>query len=180
MVLGIVQLRDTPVDVLHTAAEGAGGPAMMRWVVGTSLRSRGLVVVLGLIVMIFGITRAQEMPRDVLPEFNRVTVEVQSEALGLSAQEVEALITAPLEQDLLSGVAFLDFIRSESVPGLSKIEMIFEPGTDEGHARQVVNERLTQAFANPNVSSPPQMLRPRSSTSQRDDDRPRVGRPIAH
>ncbi|MCI0636240.1 MAG: efflux RND transporter permease subunit, partial [Actinobacteria bacterium] len=121
---------------------------------------------LGLIVMIFGITRVQEMPRDVLPEFKRVTVEIQSEALGLSAQEVESLITAPLEQDLLSGVAFLDFIRSESVPGLSKIEMIFEPGTDEGRARQVVNERLTQAFANPNVSSPPQMLQPLSSTSR--------------
>ena len=61
------------------------------------------------------------MPRDVLPEFGPPTVEVQTEALGLSADEVEQLITVPLEQDLLNGVAFLDFIRSESVPGLSKI-----------------------------------------------------------
>jgi Cu/Ag efflux pump CusA len=138
----------------------------MRWIVGSSLRSRGWVVILGAIVLAFGFTRLQNMPRDVLPEFKRVTVEVQTEALGLSAQEVEQFVTAPLEQDLLNGVAFLDIIRSESVPGLSRIEMIFEPGTDERRARQVVNERLTQAFAIPNVSSPPQMLQPRSSTSR--------------
>jgi Cu/Ag efflux pump CusA len=138
----------------------------MRWIVGSSLRSRGWVVILGAILLLFGFTRLQNMPRDVLPEFKRVTVEVQTEALGLSAQEVEQFVTAPLEQDLLNGVAFLDFIRSESVPGLSRIEMIFERGTDERRARQVVNERLTQAFAIPNVSSPPQMLQPLSSTSR--------------
>jgi Cu/Ag efflux pump CusA len=138
----------------------------MRWIVGSSLRSRGWVVILGAIVLAFGFTRLQNMPRDVLPEFKRVTVEVQTEALGLSAQEVEQFVTAPLEQDLLNGVAFLDIIRSESVPGLSRIEMIFDPGTDERRARQVVNERLTQAFAIPNVSSPPQMLQPLSSTSR--------------
>jgi Cu/Ag efflux pump CusA len=138
----------------------------MRWIVGSSLRSLGWVVILGAIVLAFGFTRLQNMPRDVLPEFKRVTVEVQTEALGLSAQEVEQFVTAPLEQDLLNGVAFLDIIRSESVPGLSRIEMIFDPGTDERRARQVVNERLTQAFAIPNVSSPPQMLQPVSSTSR--------------
>jgi Cu/Ag efflux pump CusA len=138
----------------------------MRWLVGTSLKSRGLVAVIGLIVLVFGFTRLGEMPKDVLPEFKRVTVEVQQEALGLSAQEVESLITSPLEQDLLSGVAFVDFIRSESVPGLSRIEMVFEPGTDEKRARQVVNERLTQAHANPAVSGLPQMLQPRSSTNR--------------
>ena len=138
----------------------------MRWIVGSSLRSRGWVVILGAIVLVFGFSRLQNMPRDILPEFKRVTVEVQTEALGLSAQEVEQFVTAPLEQDLLNGVAFLDFIRSESVPGLSRIEMIFERGTDERRARQVVNERLTQAFAIPNVSSPPQMLQPLSSSSR--------------
>ena len=74
-------------------------------------------------------------------------MEVQTEALGLSAHEVEELITVPLEQDLLNGVAFLDTIRSASLPGLSSIEMVFEPGTDILDARQVVQERLTQAHA---------------------------------
>jgi Cu/Ag efflux pump CusA len=139
---------------------------MMRWIVGTSLRSRGLVVALGVAVMLLGVTELRKMPKDVLPEFGPPTVEVQTEALGLSAEEVEQLITVPLEQDLLNGVAFLDFIRSESVPGLSRIEMIFESGTDPGDARQVVNERLTQAHALPHVSKPPQMLQPLSSTSR--------------
>lgn len=139
---------------------------MMRWIVGASLRSRGLVVALGVGVLLLGVTQLRELPRDVLPEFTPPTVEVQTEALGLSAEEVEQLITVPLEQDLLDGVAFLDVIRSESVPGLSRIEMIFEPGTEIARARQVVNERLTQAHALPNVSKPPQMLQPVSSTSR--------------
>ena len=99
------------------------------------------------------------------------TVEIQTEALGLSAAEVEQLITVPLEQDLLNGVAFLDDIRSESVPGLSRILLVFEPGTDIFRARQVVAERLTQAHALPNVSKPPQMLQPLSSTNRVHDDR---------
>jgi len=139
---------------------------MLRWLIGTSLRSRGLVVVLGLGVIVLGVVQLRDMPRDALPEFTRTTVEVQTEALGLSAEEVEQLITVPLEQDLLNGVAFLDFIRSDSLPGLSRIELTFEEGTEAARARQVVNERLTQAFALPNVSSPPQMLQPRSSTSR--------------
>src|SRR6185436_10654529 len=93
-------------------------------------------------------------------------VEIQTEALGLSATEVEQLITVPLEQDLLNGVAFLNDIRSESVPGLSRIHMVFEPGTDIFRARQVVAERMTQAVALPHVSKPPQMLQPLSSTSR--------------
>src|SRR5262249_969702 len=68
--------------------------------------------------------------------------------------------------DLLNGVAFLDDIRSESVPGLSRILMIFRPGTDVFRARQVVAERLTQAHALPQVSKPPRMLQPLSSTNR--------------
>ena len=139
---------------------------MMRWIVRSSLRSRGLVVAAAVAVLVLGVGQLQQMPRDVLPEFRPPTVEVQTEALGLSAEEVEELITAPLEQDLLNGVAFLDVIRSESLPGMSRIEMIFEPGTPIERARLVVNERLTQAHALPNVSKPPQMLQPLSSTSR--------------
>ena len=62
-----------------------------------------------------------------LPEFSPPYVEIQTEALGLSAEEVEQLITVPMEQDLLNGVPWLDTIRSESVPGLSSIVLIFEP-----------------------------------------------------
>ena len=106
------------------------------------------------------------MPVDVLPEYAPVTVEVQTEALGLSSAEVEQLITVPIEQDLLNGVAFLKDIRSQSVPGMSRIFLVFEPGTDLFTARQVVAERMTQAHALPNVSKPPQILQPLSSTNR--------------
>src|SRR5687768_13139771 len=98
-----------------------GTRRMARWLVKGSLRSRGLVVALGVGLLIFGFVQQRDMPRDGLPEFTPPTVEVQTEALGLSAHEVEQLITVPLEQDLLNGVAYLDTIKSESVAGLSKI-----------------------------------------------------------
>jgi CzcA family heavy metal efflux pump len=139
---------------------------MIRWVVGSSLRSRGLVVVLAAALLFFGFTQLRNVPVDVLPEFSPPMVEVQTEALGLSAAEVEELITVPLEQDLLNGVAWLDTIRSESIPGLSRVELIFEPGTDLVRARQVVTERLTQSAGLPQVAKPPAMLQPLSSTSR--------------
>ncbi len=70
---------------------------------------------LAAVTLLFGFLQLPSMPRDVLPEFTPPYVEVQTEALGLSADEVEQLITVPLEADLLQGVAFLDEIHSESV-----------------------------------------------------------------
>jgi Cu/Ag efflux pump CusA len=93
-------------------------------------------------------------------------VQVQTESLGLSAAEVEQLITVPMEQDLLNGVPGLETIRSDSVPGLSEITMVFDRDTALLRDRQLVQERLSQAFALPNVSKPPQMLEPVSSTSR--------------
>ena len=139
---------------------------MMRRIVSTSVRLRGLLAVAVVAVVVLGVMEFRSMPRDVLPEFSRPTVEVQTEALGLAAEEVEQLITVPLEQDLLNGVAFLDTIRSQSVPGLSRIELVFEKGTSLARARQVVNERLIQAAALPHVSAPPQMLQPLASESR--------------
>jgi len=103
---------------------------------------------------------------DALPEFEPAQVEIQTEALGLSALEVEQLITSPMEVDLLNGVAYLDEIRSQSVPGLSSIQLLFEPGTDVPRARQLVAERLVQAHSLPRVSSPPVLMQPKSSTSR--------------
>lgn len=139
---------------------------MMRWIVETSLRLRFLVIIIAAVLLVFGVAQLRSMPVDVYPEFDPPMVEVQTEALGLSAEEMEALITVPLEADLLNGVAWLDQIYSESVAGMSSILLIFEPGTDPIRARQMVQERLTQTFALPNVSSPPTMLQPLSTTSR--------------
>jgi CzcA family heavy metal efflux pump len=138
----------------------------LRSIVQSSLKFRLLVVALAATTIFVGVAQLRGMPVDVLPEFAPPTVEVQTEALGLSAAEVEQLITVPMEQDLLNGVAFLEDIRSESVSGLSRILLVFEPGTDLFRARQVVAERLTQAHALPQVSKPPQMLQPLSSTNR--------------
>ncbi|MGH8929815.1 MAG: efflux RND transporter permease subunit [Egibacteraceae bacterium] len=133
------------------------------------MRFRRLIIALAAGLMVVGITQLGATPVDLLPEFARTRVEVQTEALGLSAEEVEQLITVPLEQDLLNGVAFLDEIESASLPGLSSIVLTFEPGTSLLDARQVVAERLTQAVGVaglPEVAEPPQMLQPLSSTSR--------------
>jgi Cu/Ag efflux pump CusA len=139
---------------------------MMRWIVAVSLRFRLLVLLAAAALTCLGIVQLRAATVDALPEFSPTYVEVQTEALGLSAAEVEQLITVPLEADLLNGVAWLEHIRSESVPGLSSLVLVFEPGTDPLKARQVVNERITQAKALPNVSKPPTMLEPLSSASR--------------
>jgi Cu/Ag efflux pump CusA len=126
-----------------------------------------IAVASGLIAL--GFLQFNNARKDLLPEFTPTRVEVQTEALGLSAYEVEQLITVPLEQDLLNGVAFLQDIESASLPGLSSVVMTFEPGTDVLDARQVVAERLTQAVAVaglPQVADTPQMIQPLSSTSR--------------
>ena len=139
---------------------------MMNWIVASSLRLRVVVLALAAVLLVGGIWRMRNMPLDVVPEFSRLALEVQTEALGLSTSEVESLITVPLEADLLNGVPWLESIESESISGLSSIEMFFAPGTDLMQARQMVQERLTQAHALPNVSSPPVLLQPVSSASR--------------
>ena len=140
---------------------------MMRWMVGSSLKFRLLVLAAAAALLAVGISQLRDMPVDVLPEYVPPTVEVQTEALGLSAAEVEQLVTVPLEADLLNGVAFLDDIRSESIPGLSRILLVFEPGTDLYRARQVVAERVAESHvALSGVSRPSQMLQPLSSTNR--------------
>jgi len=139
---------------------------MLHSIVRFSLKFRFLVIALAVGVVGFGVLRLRSMPVDVLPEFSLPSVEIQTESLGLSAEEVEQLITVPMEQDLLNGVPWLHSIHSESAPGVSSVTMVFEPGTDLMRARQMVSERMTQAVALPHVSAPPLMLQPTSSTSR--------------
>ncbi len=134
----------------------------LRWVI----QFRLLVLAVAAGILAFGFTNLPSMSVDAFPEFAPPQVEIQTEALGLSAAEVEQLITSPMEADLLNGVAWVEAIRSKSVPGLSSIQMVFKPGTDLFRARQLVSERLTQARALPNVSAAPVLMQPLSSTSR--------------
>jgi CzcA family heavy metal efflux pump len=138
---------------------------MFRWIIGSSLQFRFIVLGAAAALVVYGATQLGNMPVDIFPEFAPPTVRVQTEAIGLSAEEVESLITLNLEE-LLSGVPWLESIRSESVTGLSSIVLIFELGTDIIKARQMVQERLTLAYTLPNVAQPPTILQPLSSTSR--------------
>ena len=138
----------------------------MTSVIGWALRFRLLVLAAAIAVTIVGIVQLRSASVDALPEYSPPYAEIQTEALGLSAEEVEQLITVPMEADLLNGVEGIDVIRSESVPGLSSIVLVFEPGSDIYRQRQLVQERLTQAHALPHVSKPPELLQPLSSSSR--------------
>jgi len=133
---------------------------------GAVLRFRLLILAIALGVIALGVVQLRQASVDVLPEFTPPYAEIQTEALGLSADEVEQLITVPLEADLLNGVEGVEIIRSESIPGLSSIVLVFAPGSDIYQARQLVQERLTQAHALPNVSKPPTLLQPLSSSNR--------------
>jgi CzcA family heavy metal efflux pump len=138
---------------------------MIRWIVEWSLKFRLLAVALAVGTIIVGINQLRNAPVDALPEFAPPYVEVQTEAPGLSAIEVEELVTLNLEE-LMNGTPWLQSIRSTSVPGLSSITLIFQPGTDIIRARQLVSERLGLAYALPNVSQPPVILQPMSATNR--------------
>jgi Cu/Ag efflux pump CusA len=142
------------------------GSGVMRGLIALSLKFRALVVGAAVVMMALGAFQLPHAAVDALPEFTPPQVQVQTEAPGLSSAEVEQLITVPLEQDLLNGVAWLARLRSESAPGLSTVDLIFQPGTDVLKARQAVQERLTQARALPNVGTPPVMVQPLSSASR--------------
>ena len=83
------------------------------------MKFRLLILAAAIGILALGIVQLRGTSLEVLPEFSPPYAEIQTEALGLSAVEVEQLITVPLEADLLNGVEGVDIIRSESLPGLS-------------------------------------------------------------
>ena len=139
---------------------------MMRWIVGSSLKFRFLVIAIAAGMMYLGIEQLGKLPVDVFPEFAPPLVEIQTPCLGLSSTEVEALVTVPLEE-ALAGLPGLDIMRSKSVEQLSSVKMIFKPGTDLLLARQMVQERVSVITPTlPRWASPPVMLPPLSATSR--------------
>jgi CzcA family heavy metal efflux pump len=138
----------------------------MRTVVALSLRYRYLAVLAAVALMFFGGRTLANQKIDVFPEFAPVTVEVQTDALGLSPSEVESLVTVPLE-NALQGVPGVREVESESVPQLSAIFLYFKGGTDVLQARQLVQERLAQASpVLPSWAAPPAMYPIVSATSR--------------
>ncbi len=139
---------------------------MMRWIVGSSLKFRFLVVAAGAGLMVFGAQQLRGMPVDAFPEFAPPRVEVQTLCLGLTATEVESLVSTPLEQSL-NGIDGLDVIRSKSVPQLSSVELLFKPGTDLLRVRQLVQERVEAVTPSLPTWAAPPFIMPATSTTAR-------------
>ncbi|MGA8980060.1 MAG: efflux RND transporter permease subunit [Pedococcus sp.] len=139
---------------------------MMRRILAVSLRFRYLAVAASVAMLVMGGLQLRDTPVDVFPEFAPPRVEVQTDALGLSAQEVEELITVPMEQGL-NGMPGLVSLRSKSIPQQSSIEMIFAKGTDVIDARRLVSERIQVLTPTlPSWATPPVVLQPLSATSR--------------
>src|ERR1700750_726375 len=115
----------------------------MRWLVDLCVRFAGAIATLTLVALALGIWATQSAPLDVFPEFVPSTVEIQTEAPGFTAQQVEQLITKPIE-NAVNGATGLATIRSESIPGLSLITIQFRDNIDLYNARQGIAERLSE------------------------------------
>jgi len=107
-----------------------------------SIKNAGVIVGLAFIVIAYGIYQIKNSPLNVFPEFSPTQVIIQTEAPGFSSSLVETIVTKPIEQ-AISGTIGVKQIRSQSIPGLSVITVIFDEGTDIYLNRQAISERFT-------------------------------------
>ena len=138
---------------------------MLNAVVGFSVRFRGIVIALACLAFGYGAYSVATAKLGVFPEFAPPQVVIQTEAPGLASEQVETLVTQPVENALM-GMNDVASIRSQSIQGLSVITVIFREGTDIFRGRQLVNERLlVVASEMPAGVSTPEMAPLTSATS---------------
>ena len=117
---------------------------MLDRIIRFSLTNRFLVVVSALALVVAGFYQASRLPIDVLPDLKRPRVTVMTECPNLAPEEVESLVTMPLETALI-GATGIESLRSSSVVGLSTIVVEFDWRSDLYLSRQIVFERLQRA-----------------------------------
>lgn len=134
-------------------------------IIGFAVRFRGVVAALSLLMLGIGVVSLFQARYDVFPEFAPPQVGIQTEAPGLTAEQIEALVTRPIE-NAVNGVPGVESLFSTSVQGLSVVTVTFEAGSDIYRDRQVVAERLAEAAQElPTGVKPPNMTPLTSSTS---------------
>src|SRR2546421_9303072 len=114
---------------------------MLQALVRFSLRYRGVVVVLACVLLGYGAYVVQNAKLDVFPNFVQPQVVIQTECPGLAPEQVELLVTLPIETTV-NGLGQMESLRSESIEGLSIITVVFKEGTDVFRARQMLAEQL--------------------------------------
>ncbi len=135
---------------------------MIQWLLRASLRHRWMVLFAATALMIVGVLRAAQMPIDVFPDLTAPRVAIVTESTGMASEEVEQLITFPIEA-AVNGAAGVRRVRSASAPGISVVWAEFDWDTSNQDARQTVTERLQSVSGNlpPEASAP--LLAPASS-----------------
>ena len=129
---------------------------MLNYVIKFSLRHRSLIVVASLLVLVYGGYLATTMPIDVFPDLDRPRVTIMTECPGLAPEEVETLVTYPIESSML-GASGVQDVRTQSGYALSVVTIEFGWGTDIRAARQVVTERLATIATDLPPDTRPQM-----------------------
>lgn len=114
---------------------------MMSALVRFSIRFHGVIIGLASLVVVYGLYSLTRSNLDVFPEFSPTQLVIQTESPGLSAELVEKLVSQPIEHSI-AGTVGIELMRSQSIPGLSVVTIIFEEGTDVYRNRQVIAERL--------------------------------------
>jgi HME family heavy-metal exporter len=129
---------------------------MFNTIIKFALRHRPLVVILCLVALIYGGYLTTTMPIDIFPDLDRPQVTIMTECPGLAPEEVETLVTYPMEASMLGGTGVQN-VRTQSGFGLSIVHVDFDWGTDIRSARQAVQERLTTVLGDLPLDIRPQM-----------------------
>jgi CzcA family heavy metal efflux pump len=137
---------------------------MLRTVVLGSLRHRGVVAALSAALVLYGLWSAVHAPLDVLPEFSPPQAVIQTEAPGFAPEQVEALVTQPIEA-AVGGLAGMEALRSESIQGLSVVTAVFREDVDVLAARQLLAEGVGESAARLPLGVGPPRLSPLTSAT---------------
>jgi len=135
-------------------------------IIGFSIRFRGIVIALACILVAYGLFALRRAKYDVFPEFAPPQVSIQTEAVGLTPEQVEVLVTRPIE-NAVNGMPGVQALRSSSIQGVSVVTVFFDSSSDIYRDRQVVAERLAAAAQElPQGVEPPTMTPLTSSASR--------------